>query len=292
MWDAPHNAEIPSWMAALVIVLWLLPVAAWFCRSVFCDLCGKFLAQTLGRRLVIVFALMSFTLVGADKGAAAAKIFKLLFFNPISQVWPLAEATRDTADADGAAAQAVDLSVAAQAVVESNEVWTLSFDWHAPTRLPYHERQNVLAWTAAVVPTNIAGTLYEDHYVAFNAAASTNPAVILIEYAQRTPTGVTRYSAEVVTNSYPDTSVVELQSGSYTCYWFRCAVPVAFTNSVRDWNGEALFGSPSGSGKGFDLLGTLVVDDGNDIWVGATTNHVFGAVTNEFKNGINVTEEL
>ena len=59
---------------------------------------------------------------------------------------------------------------------------------------------------------------------------------------------------------------------------------------VIDWNGEALFGSPSGSGRGFDLLGTLVIDDGDDIWVGATTNHVFGAVTNEFRNGINITE--
>ena len=48
---------------------------------------------------------------------------------------------------------------------------------------------------------------------------------------------------------------------------------------------------PQGSGKGFDLLGTLVVDDGDDIWVGASTNHVFGAITNEFKNGINVTED-
>ena len=81
-----------------------------------------------------------------------------------------------------------------------------------------------------------------------------------------------------------------LQSGAYTCYWFRCEVPLAFTNAVRDWNGEALFGSPAGSGKGFDLLGTLVVDDGDSIWVGATTNVVLGAQTNEFKNGINVTE--
>jgi len=138
----------------------------------------------------------------------------------------------------------------------------------------------------------IAGKLYEDHYVSFNAAASTNPAVILIEYAKRRDDGtVERYSSEVTTNSFPDTTVVELQSGSHTCYWFRCPVPAAFTNELRDWNGEALFGSPSGSGRGFDLLGTLVVDDGDDIWVGASTNHVFGAITNEFKNGINVTED-
>jgi hypothetical protein len=68
-------------------------------------------------------------------------------------------------------------------------------------------------------------------------------------------------------------------------------VPAAFTDELRDWNGEALFGSPAGSGRGFDLLGTLVVDDGDDIWVGATTNIFMGGITNEFRNGINVTED-
>ena len=64
-------------------------------------------------------------------------------------------------------------------------------------------------------------------------------------------------SSEVTTNSFPDTT----------------------------------FGSPSGSGRGFDLLGTLVVDDGNDIWVGASTNIFMGSITNEFRNGINITED-
>lgn len=291
MYDVPQHAELGIW-PALVIGLWLVPVLFWFGRGVIGAAFARFMAQTLGRKLLIVFALAAFTITGADKGAAVSQIFRLLFFDPAAQTWPLLEPLQDVEAAEGAINTATNLAAQAKAAIDNNEIWTLSFDWHAPDRLPYHARQNVLGWTAAVLPTNIAGTLYEDHYVAFNSNASTNPAVILIEYAQTTPSGIIRYSAEVVTNSYPDTTVIELQSGSHTCFWFRVAVPAAFVGSVRDWNGEALFGSPEGSGKGFDLLGTLVVDDGNDIWVGATTNHVFGAVTNEFKNGINVTEEL
>ena len=290
MYDVAQHTAIPAWQVALVLGLCLLPVACWFCRSVIGAALARFMAQTLGRRMLIVFALAAFTITGADKGAAVSAVFRLLFFNPISQTWPLAVASGDVSDAEQASATAADLAAQAKAVIDSNDVWTISFDWHAPDRLPYRERQNVLGWTAAVIPTNINDVLYEDHYVAFNSHASTNPAVILIEYAQTTPAGVVRYSAEVVTNSYPDTTVIELQSGSHTCYWFRVAVPAAFVGSVRDWNGEALFGSPSGSGRGFDLLGTLVIDDGDDIWVGATTNHVFGTVTNVFENGINITE--
>jgi hypothetical protein len=55
---------------------------------------------------------------------------------------------------------------------------------------------------------------------------------------------------------------------------------------VRDWSGEALFGSPEDSGKGFDLLGMLLIDDGDNIWEGATTNMVFGAITNAVANGV------
>lgn len=240
-------------------------------------------------RAASIIAVVCFTLVGGTKGPAPImQVLRLLFWDH-PMTWALSEATQKTQAAQ--AANAITEAALAEVEATTNEVWTLSFDWHAPNRLPYHERQNVLAWTATVVPTNIDGTLYEDHFVAFNAMASTNPAVILIEYAGKREDGtIERYSAPVVTNSYPDTSVVTLQSGAYTCYWFRCAVPVAFTNSVRDWNGEALFGSPEGSGKGFDLLGTLVVDDGNDVWVGATTNVFLGGITNEFKNGINITE--
>jgi hypothetical protein len=244
----------------------------------------------LPARAASILAVVFFTLVGGTKGPAPiVQVLRLLFWDH-PMTWALSEAAQK--NEASAAANAISIAAIEEVEAATNEVWTISFDWHAPDRLPYHERQNVLAWTATVIPTNIDGVLYEDHYVAFNSAASTNPAVILIEYAGRSESGeVTRFSAPVITNSYPDTSVVTLQSGAYTCYWFRVAVPVAFTNSVRDWNGEALFGSPHGSGKGFDLLGTLVVDDGNDVWVGATTNFFLGGITNVFQNGINITEE-
>jgi hypothetical protein len=240
-------------------------------------------------RAALLLAVGFFTLVGGTKGPAPiTQVLRLLFWDH-PMTWALSEAAQKTQAA--IAANGITEAALAEVEATTNEVWTLSFDWHAPNRLPYHERQNVLAWTVTVAPTNIDGVLYEDHFVSFNSSASTNPAVILIEYAGKDEAGnITRYSASVVTNSFPDTSVVTLQSGSYICYWFRCAVPLPFVNSVRDWNGEALFGSPHGSGKGFDLLGTLVIDDGNDVWVGATTNHVFGSVTNVFKNGINITE--
>ena len=253
------------------------------------ELWGRWRAMGFPARAASILAIIFFTLVGGTKSPLpVTQVLRMLFWDH-SLTWPLSDATLKTQAAT--AANEISREAIEEVEAATNEVWTISFDWHAPDRLPYHARQNVLAWTATVVPTNIEGVLYEDHYVAFNSAASTKPAVILIEYAARSESGeVTRYSAPVVTNSYPSTSVVTLQSGAYTCYWFRVAVPVAFTNSVRDWNGEALFGSPAGSGKGFDLLGTLIIDDGNDVWVGATTNFFLGGVTNEFKNGINITE--
>lgn len=245
--------------------------------------------QDMVTRIVVVLVFGVLAVQGSGKGPAVVRgVLRMLFWDhPLT--WPLSDAYLKTQSA--VAANQITESALEEVEAVSNEVVTLSFDWHAPNRLPYHERQNVLAWTATVVPTNIEGTLYEDHYVAFNSTASTNPAVILIEYAGRREDGsIERYSAPVVTNSYPDTSVVTLQSGAYTCYWFRVAVPAAFTNSVRDWNGEVLFGSPHGSGKGFDLLGTLVIDADGELWVGATTNHVIGGVEHEFVNGIDVTQ--
>lgn len=245
--------------------------------------------QDLVTRIVVVLVFGGLAVQGSGKGPAVVRgVLRMLFWDH-ALTWPLSDAYLKTQSA--IAANGITEAALAEVEAVSNEVVTLSFDWHAPDRLPYHDRQNVLAWTVTVVPTNIAGILYEDHFVSFNASAATNPAVILIEYAGRSDDGtIERYSAQVITNSYPETSVVNLQSGAHTCYWFRVAVPEAFTNSVRDWSGEALFGSPEGSGRGFDLLGTLVVDDGDDIWVGATTNVFLGGITNEFSNGINITE--
>lgn len=283
-------------LSIMVILLWVLYVLARAAESpALCagwkELRRLWRSAGVPGRAAAIMLLAACTLTGGSKESnqPVSRLFGLLFWHPGSP-WQLAGPASDVAETAAALASAeTDLSETL-AVAESNDVFTLSFDWPAADRLPAHDRQNVLAWTAKVAPTNIAGVLYEDHFVAFNAMASTNPAVILIEYARTLDNGeVERFSATVITNSYPQTVPVALQSGTYNCYWFRCAVPAAYADSVRDWNGEALFGSPAGSGKGFDLLGTLVIDDGGDVWVGATTNLVLGVETNEFRNGINVT---
>lgn len=244
-------------------------------------------------RVVIGGLIIMCTLSGGSKGVnPAASLFRILFWH--GQDWALASAFNANTESQQAVVTATNLiatatNVAEQATayVATNSVVTYSFDWHSPNRLPYHDRQNVLGRTVWVQPTNILGVLHEDHYVAFNEAATTNPAVILIEYARTLDNGtVERWSQPTITNSYPVMVPVSLQSGSHTCYWFRCEVPLAITNAVRDWNGETLFGSPEGSGKGFDLLGTLIIDDGDNIWEGATTNMVVNGVTNAVKNGI------
>lgn len=240
--------------------------------------------------MVAFFVVCADTAVTKEGPTVIQRMFRVLFWDPY-QPWVLDGADRMINGAEEAVDQAREDLDYIEDATDGADTYTISFNWDAPDRLPYHERQNVLAWTPWVAQTNINGTLYEDHYVEFNAHASTNPAVILIEYARTRDDGtVERYTGEVVTNSYPDTVVLELQSGSHTCYWFRCAVPLAYTNCVRDWNGEALFGAPHGSGKGFDLLGTLVIDADGELWVGATTNHVIGGAEHEFVNGIDVTQ--
>lgn len=282
-------------LAIIIVALWLLcllvraaespALCAWWA-----ELRRLWRVAGIPGRAIAIAVVATCALSGGSKGVSpVSRLFNILFWQTGSP-WQLAGPASDIAEARASIeATEADLSVT-QSVVETNQITTLSFDWHAAARLPPNERQNVIAWTARVTPTNIAGVLHEDHYVAFNSLASTNPAVILIEYARTLDNGqVERYSADVITNSYPVTTPVALQSGTYDCYWFRCAVPPTFTNSVRDWNGEALFGSPAGSGKGFDLLGTLVLDNGGSVWIGATTNAVIEGATNEFRNGINVT---
>jgi hypothetical protein len=245
-----------------------------------------------GRMIAFTMVLMC-TLSGGSKGEPPiSSLFRILFWH--GEDYALASAYEYNSESQqavntstNAITVATNTAADVTAYVGTNNVITYSFDWHSPNRLPYHDRQNVLGRTVWVQPTNILGVLYEDHYVAFNASATTNPAVILIEYSRTRDDGtVERYSAPTITNSYPVMVPVNLQSGSHTCYWFRCEVPLAFTNAVRDWNGEALFGSPDGSGKGFDLLGTLIIDDGDNIWEGATTNMVINGVTNAVRNGI------
>lgn len=251
------------------------------------DLYAMWRSASRPAKWVAILTVVVFTQYGGTKGISPmTKLFTVLLWNP-TDVWELYTPHEQVRQAESNITQTVSNAAFVSNAVATHSVATLSFDWSARERLPYRDEQNVLAWSCAVIPTNIDGTLYEDHFVEFNATASTNPAVILIEYARTLDDGsVERYAQKVVTNSYPRTSVVNLQSGSHTCYWFRCQVPEAFTNSVRDWNGEALFGSPEGSGHGFDLLGTLVIDNGNQVWLGATTNIVIGGITNAVQNGI------
>lgn len=285
----------PHPLLIFVLILWSLWIVVRLHESnAMRDFCAELIrlwksAGVPGRIIAIAMVVMC-TQYGGSKGfSPAAGVMRMLFWHP-SSTWQLLTAYQAASSAAASAAAATNKLATAEAAT-NQVVYTLSFDWHAPDRLPYHAEQNVLAYTPWVFPTNIEGVLYEDHCVAFNATASTNPAVIMIEYARKSDDGsVERYTSSVVTSSYPNTRVVNLQSGSYTCYWFRCAVPLAFTNSVRNWNGEALFGAPYDSGKGFDLLGTLVVDAGNNVWVGANTNMIIGTTTNVVRNGV-ITED-
>lgn len=289
---------MPDCIAYSVFGLVIFGILAWLI-SLTCENGGLFTEcrrfwkeeTRLIRGVMMLFILYSSIVTGKGPNPLAP-LFRVLFWH--GDDWALLpaydaneQARTSVSVATNAIHSATNKAVDVMSFVQTNNVVTYSFDWHSPNRLPYHDRQNVLGRTVWVQPTNILGVLYEDHYVAFNEAATTNPAVILIEYARTLDNGtVERISSPTITNSYPLMVPVTLQSGTHTCYWFRCEVPIAYTNALRDWNGEALFGSPEDSGKGFDLIGTLVIDDGDNIWEGATTNMVINGVTNQVKNGI------
>lgn len=284
-------------VAALILLFFAYLIARYYesgaARQYGAELHRVWKSLGIAGKLVASLLVIMCTLTGGSKETpAVSSLFRLLFWH--GQDYALAsafEANTSTRQAlvssTNAITAATNNATQVMAFVATNNVVTYSFCWHSPNRLPYHDRQNVLGRTVWVQSTNILGTLYEDHYVTFNEFATTNPAVVLIEYARRLDNGtVERWSQPTVTNSYPSMYPINLQSGSHTCYWFRCEVPLVLTNAVRDWNGEALFGAPAGSGKGFELLGTLVVDDGDNIWEGATTNMVINGVTNAVRNGI------
>lgn len=283
----------------LILILWLLYLIVRFyesgaARAYADEIHRVWTSWNVPLRCLMCLLLICCALQGGSKGESpVAGLYRLLFWAS-TDAWPLIAAydynqqsAASVSSATNSIRIATNTAAAVTAQVASNKVFTISQSWSSPNRLPWHERQNVLGRTVKVAATNINGVLCEDHYVAFNYAATTNPAVILIEYAQTLPDGtVERYSAPTLTNSYPNMYPVALQSGVHTCYWFRCEVPSVYTNSVRDHNGEALFGSPDGSGKGFDLLGTIVVDRGGVLWIGSTTNLVANGATNAIKNGI------
>lgn len=284
---------------SLIAVLWILYFVARFyesgsARAYASELHRVWASWNVPLRCLMCLLLICCALQGGSKGESpVAGLYRLLFWAS-SDAWPLIAAydynhqsEASVSSATNSIRIATNTSAAVVSQVASNKVWTISQSWHSPNRLPWSERQNVIGRTVKVAVTNINGVLCEDHYVAFNYSATTNPAVILIEYARTLPDGtVERYSAPTITNSYPNMYTVTLQSGVHTCYWFRCEVPLVYINSVRDHSGEALFGSPDGSGKGFDMLGTIIVDRNGELWQGATTNIVANGVTNVVKNGV------
>ena len=243
------------------------------------------------RKVGMVAVLLFATVTGADKAPPVMRhLFRLLFWSPQAH-WALATA-EEHAETTEQTLETTALTADSLEATATNDVTFISFDWHAPDRQPYHARQNVLAWTCAVRPIEIEGVLHEDHFIEFSAGVSTNPAVIEIEYAVTRDDGeIYREFANVVTSSYPHTEVVNLQSGSHTCYWFRCRVPGFAVDSIRDWSGEALFGSPS-AGSGFDLVGVLQVDDDGHVYEGKSGTYTIGGVQVTYTNGIMVEAQL
>ena len=284
--------------SALGIFLVFLWAAVWIAHLVergFFTLPDWWTRRSLKQKCAILLALGAFCYAGADKTPTLppvmSSLYRLLYWKS-EEGWRLGDVQKAVDDSY------IDITntVSAQAVADAatNEVYTLSFDWHTEDRLNLsgadQSRYNVMARTVWVQPTNILGVLHERHYVAFSHMPSTNPAIIHVEYARQNDDGtVERHLAQVNAESYPDAFVVNLQSGSHTCFWFQVAVPETFANAQRDWNGEALFGSPIGSGTGFDLAGLLLIDDGGGLWSGITTNVTLGGMDMVFENGINVT---
>jgi len=162
-------------------------------------------------------------------------------------------------------------------------VMNIDFGWSYHTREP--QAINQMAQVHWVAPTNINGVQCEDHYIEFSAEPTEAPGMV---FNYRDLLG-TEYNAEAFTNSYPDLYPITLPSGVHSCYWFRCEVPIAFTNRLRRWKGPARFGGPVGSSYGLSIAGTFLVDDGNTIWQGRTLTAEIGSNTVEWLKGVAVT---
>jgi len=248
--------------------------------------------------IIFTFCLISGAVI-ASENTPIRSLFRLLFWHA-DDVWALTQtatdistATNNTATAQNLIAQATNKLAAVSSQVSTQEVWTMSFGWPMADRTPPNPRQNVLGETVWRSNVWVNGTLFHDHYVHFNELVSTNPAVLNIQYTKRLDDGtLQRWLANVTTNSYPNTSVINLEHGSYTCYWFRCQCPVAITNSVIDWDREVAFGAPLGSDSGFNVMGVFLIDDQyGDVWAGISLTNVVGSVTNIWLNGLKVEVE-
>lgn len=245
-------------------------------------------------RLVAILILVFCTCYGGSKEySPIAPLMHAIFWLPGSP-WQLSEPAASVEVARQAITQGTnDLSIASNlfsevdARLSTQQVCTVSFGWPMRDRTPYHEEQNVMGenpWRSNVW---INGELYHDHYISFNESVGTNPSVISIDYTARADDGsMQRWLENVITNSYPQTHIVQLESGSYTCYVFRCKCPPAITNSVIDWDREVVFGAPALTKRGFNIAGVFVVSKNGQLWKGRSYTNIVDGVTNLTINGI------
>jgi len=160
---------------------------------------------------------------------------------------------------------------------------TVDFGFSYQSREP--SAVNQMAQVQWVTATNISGILYEDHYVEFSSTPTEAPGMVF-DYSDLLNES---HTVEAITNSFPTVYGITLPSGVHSCYWFRCEVPVAFTNRLRTWKGPVRFGGPVGSSYGLSIAGVFLIDDGNTIWQGRTLTTQIGSNTVEWLNGVSVT---
>ena len=292
-------------LTALIIFLWIAVLIARYyesgaARDYVARLNKVWKSLGVSGRIVFGALLIFCTLSGGSKGVPpVASLYRMLFWHG-NDIWPLLTASEAVRDASQASSNAVAYASDAtntmqgtQSMVTTQQIWTVEFDWPMEDRTPPHDEQNVMAcqpWRSNVW---INGIMYHDHFIRFNAAVSTNPAIISIAYNginQATGEKI-QLLADVVTNSYPNTFAITRPSGVHTCYMFRCAVPLALTNSVVGWDSEVVFGAPSGSGRGFNIAGLFVVSRDGNLWLGETCTNVVYGVTNVYINGLNAREK-
>lgn len=253
-------------------------------------------ACTLPRKLTWLAVIIVVTALGADKSPVPRLLRMLLWDNVIGRFYGSTEVPQERTVTEAAAAldgaetnlglaashaqAASNLLDAVISAASTSQCWTVDVDWPLASR--YDLGANVLVAFSWSQPTNVNGVLYDDHFLSFSQEPGDVPQMLFDYHDQ---TGTTQYVA-AVTNSFPTTSIVLTQSGVQTCYWFRCEVPVAFTNCVRTWDDEARLGGPIGSGQGFDIAGTLLLDNGGTLYQGRTLTTTIGGQECEFQHGL------
>lgn len=303
-------SALPTWNGLIVIILVTLFLAYLLCRYYESGSARAYVGELrrvwkllgIPGRLVIGSLMVMCTLTGGSKGEPTAlrTLYRQLFWHA-DDIWALKIAS-DAIAANNAAftnvvalvGETTNTVAATESIVSSNIIWTAEFDWLMHDRVPPHDAQNVLSDEPWREDVWIDGIKYHDHYIRFNALVATNPAIISIAYNgvhQQTGERVQLLS-DVTTNSYPIAFAITRPSGVYTCYMFRCPVPLALTNSVIGWDNEVVFGVPPGSTRGFNINGIFVIDRDGQLFIGRTYTNVVCGVTNVYINGVNSKEEL